>query len=1068
MGRKKKKSSAKKNVTPTKKPVGTVKNLRKPSLSGNTFSTQWSLTAAAKNKKAKNHWTSQYAEWTFDQVIPGGSSSSGTTSKKKAATKSVAKKKNAKKPSKKSGTKKAAKAKLKTFTGTLKATKKTFSTAASKAALSTGVKIGSSSTATSQNSALKALYNSVLNLTKTAATQTGQHYVRWANLSIKTTALSQKVDFAKYHPTVQGHYLTSVSLTIRGKNRKGLGKVRKSAAFVFSVPTTPAIDEVSFNTDDDGKLKAKITAVSEGAKHRFDTCWWITRQDNIDPAYQNATIVAGKSTFKADDYTPSYDVGDYGAVDYDHWMEFTFRAISRGCRGNSSEATPRRYIVAYPAVCNVKTIDVIRDQPKEWDPVNETWVDRGADEHNGLVIVNVGFSSKDKHPVDTTELWRLKSVARTPEQAAFASGWEKVTEDNGTVSAMKDTISAAYPPVGVRVWYRLVTKHGPFERIGTAFEAAELYHGPSKVSFIDARAVDDGEKPTAIELYYGFKTDEADGTQLEWSTLKNAVRSNTPPDTYDDLYVLGTEDAKAIMARYNVTGFNYVSQFFLTGLTEGEKYYLSGLRFAEGDNGRVLGDRTYWRDPGTKAIAPILFGLKPRNVELTVPRAVNPGKDYRVSWSFDSSFEQTAYTLFYVDGDGVNVLRERAVTNEMATTLSQDDILRAAYIDTESGHIGVTLRVLVETSGLKAMSSNATTVISEPPDCQIALPSNISTLTAQPLSFSYKVTQASNLLISVYAEGTSGEYVPGVDYIQAPGDVVWTGVLSVAANADEGDSPVIFKLPQTCEFHDNARYTLSVIAQNPTTGLQSEERTIEFEVNWARKAQAPSTASTISVDPDLRYAYISPRSPENYDSEHPDVCDVYRVTPDGAYLIQSSVKFGATIVDKYVPYSKTADLCYYLCTRTMDGDYEYLPFSYGLPGYMIRFDWGTGDRQRYLEVPYNLRIGDSYAKDFERRVHLDGTVTGHWNEGVQRDGSLQTDLIKLSEPRQKELVRELARYPGAVFVRTPDGCAYLADVQVSNFQTDYDSLVVPVTFDAKEIDLTPAYMAELLEGGSAG
>ena len=117
----------------------------------------------------------------------------------------------------------------------------------------------------------------------------------------------------------------------------------------------------------------------------------------------------------------------------------------------------------------------------------------------------------------------------------------------------------------------------------------------------------------------------------------------------------------------------------------------------------------------------------------------------------------------------------------------------------------------------------------------------------------------------------------------------------------------------------------------------------------------------------------------------------------------------------------------------------------------MRFDWQGGS----LELPYNLSIGDSYKKDVDIRKHMNGSVDGYWNRGVERTGSLSSDLIRLTQQDEINAARALARYTGPVFVRTPDGSAYEADVQVSDLSTE--GVLTAIAIDATEIGLTPEF-----------
>ena len=110
-----------------------------------------------------------------------------------------------------------------------------------------------------------------------------------------------------------------------------------------------------------------------------------------------------------------------------------------------------------------------------------------------------------------------------------------------------------------------------------------------------------------------------------------------------------------------------------------------------------------------------------------------------------------------------------------------------------------------------------------------------------------------------------------------------------------------------------------------------------------------------------------------------------------------------------------------------------------------------------MEVPYGLAIGDSYKKDVDIRHHMDGSVDGYWNPNIERTASLNTDIIKIVQPTEIDMARKLARHAGAVFVRTPNGSAYEADVQVTDVSIK-NIAVTSIAIDATEIGLTQEFM----------
>lgn len=184
-----------------------------------------------------------------------------------------------------------------------------------------------------------------------------------------------------------------------------------------------------------------------------------------------------------------------------------------------------------------------------------------------------------------------------------------------------------------------------------------------------------------------------------------------------------------------------------------------------------------------------------------------------------------------------------------------------------------------------------------------------------------------------------------------------------------------------------------------------------------------------------------------------DVYDVFRVTPDGPYLVAEGVALDAVVDDPWAPYGETH--YYRVRTRTVDGCEEYADYPYELWGKDLRIDWGG----RYIELPYDLSVSDQYEKDFEARRHLDGSVDGYWNQGAVKRGNLKTNIIKARDAERAAALRALGRHAGPCYVRLPDGCAYQADVQLSGIDRESDSFAMAVSISATEVALTADYMA---------
>ena len=66
---------------------------------------------------------------------------------------------------------------------------------------------------------------------------------------------------------------------------------------------------------------------------------------------------------------------------------------------------------------------------------------------------------------------------------------------------------------------------------------------------------------------------------------------------------------------------------------------------------------------------------------------------------------------------------------------------------------------------------------------------------------------------------------------------------------------------------------------------------------------------------------------------------------------------------------------------------------------------------------------------------------------------MKTKTVKFGDPDELRLVNDLAQYAGAVFVRTPEGSAFAANVNVDSRSWSYDKLIAAVSFSAQEITL---------------
>ena len=276
-------------------------------------------------------------------------------------------------------------------------------------------------------------------------------------------------------------------------------------------------------------------------------------------------------------------------------------------------------------------------------------------------------------------------------------------------------------------------------------------------------------------------------------------------------------------------------------------------------------------------------------------------------------------------------------------------------------------------------------------------------------------------------------------------------------------------LPSGLNLVDGARYIVHGFATETEFGVRSEERTTRMDIAWAHQSPDPSEDITVSAvdqmtpDGDRTIgARITLERPVNaFDT---DVYDVYRITKGGVFLAASDLPLECTLLDRYATFS-TEPMHYRIACRTRDGDVTWRDYPYLLQESddtfrsAMRIDWSGN----YVELERNVVPSDSYEKPFTAHTHLDGTVSGHWNEGTRRTMSVQAALVRTYDNAQREAIEELARYDGPCYVRTNDGVAFECNVQVDSINLNRNSIRIDISLTMTEIEPTGAFSAVVEE-----
>jgi len=824
---------------------------------------------------------------------------------------------------------------------------------------------------------------------------------------------------ASFYP-LSGDRLNFVKVSVRGTNSKGKGPWAE-ATRQFGPPAAPTVSALSQNADT-GVVSCTVkTDPGNEYAERHDTRVQVIVTDS-----RRGTWVAQDWTTTATEVTVSQDVPDRMTLAYGQYVQVTVKACARGYAGDSW--WPQQQItVSYPALATIHGVDArskdVRDK----------------------VTVRISTNSQWWQPVTGVRLQKLvSSTYRSAEAIPANAGWENTNiVDNDQCSALSVGVADLIPDPGRYTWVRLKTwnQHEALFYRYTAPARVQSLETPLPTAADDAVELAsltpgaDGRSAVAVMAWDRDGTDDSNLTQLTWSEDENAWRSTEGPEDYEFEWDDGPATVGGV--RYNKSATVHIA-----GLKEGTKYFARARRHMTGDN------ESY--GPWSKTLD-VLPTTAPSSVSLVAPAFVPRGSAIELSWTFDGGSTQTGWKVS--SGDVV--------------VASGSDALGSCVLDADRvGELAgssesVELAVSVSTGGAWVSSEACEVRLADPPVVSVDL---APTLTAQPVSFAVSCSTAATLSVVITSQGVQGD-LPGGTRTQPAGDCVWSEQLAPEWDEDGGALATTVTAPAGLDLWDRARYTVSVSATDEETGLRSAEVLAETEVAWAHQAPAPGDSIAVTpsdaTDEDGNRAITCDVALAASDGMAAgDVYDVYRVTSDGPYQIAADVPPGTTVTDPYAPYGGGA-LAYRVACRTPDGDVDWDDYPYELDADELRIDFGTS----YVELPYNLAVSDAWSKDFESRRHLDGTEEGYWNEGATRRGSLSTDLIRVEGAAAAVALRELARHAGQCFVRTPDGCAYAADVEVGGMAASYGSSALAVSLDATEVAPGPQWWATAPDDG---
>lgn len=808
-------------------------------------------------------------------------------------------------------------------------------------------------------------------------------------------------------------YLTCKVRPTQGKV-KGTRKSIVSATYPITAPKAPSLSAFSVDSST-GVVSVTVTAEADAAHaDRYDTEWYFSA---IDGRTGTELVGTRYGTSTSTSITLTVDASSYQALSYTQSIKCYVKARNRGLGGDSAWAE-RTYHLAFPAQATIRGVDV------------------SGTEATDKVTVGVSTNSSAQHPVTTVKLQRLVDVAySTADEVAQATGWEDAgATDNASCTALTTTVSGLVPSTaGNYTWLR-VQSIGAIEATLVRYSAPvrlDALHtdAPTASGDIVIASATPGEDGTTARVTVAWEpsgtTDSSTGTQLTWADKAEAWDYAKELENVYDF----TESDGSVT--HDGTTYQQSRTLIIPDLEEGQPTYVRARRYLEGDT-TTYGE---WSD-----IASIIPSVAPASVVLECDSYVAAGSGARFEWTFSGGSPQTAWQL--VTGGG-----EVMASGTDANGAAEVDAERLEELATQNV---VSVAVSVSTGGAWVTSDYRTLTIVQPPTLSLT---PVGTITAQPLTLAITTSaEQARAAVTITSDGIGGQ-TPLGQVPQPQGDTVWSGAFTPAVTG----GAATLSLPSGIDLRDDGAYTVQVSVTDLSTGLVSETATSAATVAWAHQAPYPDGFVTVTpvntFDADgnrTRAATIGLTPPTGYAST--DCYDIYRLTADGAALIGQSWPLTATVTDEYAPFGDGLDLAYRIAVRTADGDEAWTDVPYALGGDVIRIDWPSGP----VELPYDIAISDSYKKDYKVDGYLDGQRDAFHNQGVERTAGLSTNVIRIEDQETAARVRSLGEYPGTAFVRTPDGSAYEAVVEVTDLSTT--GPVLSVSIDTIEVRLGADHM----------
>lgn len=531
--------------------------------------------------------------------------------------------------------------------------------------------------------------------------------------------------------------------------------------------------------------------------------------------------------------------------------------------------------------------------------------------------------------------------------------------------------------------------------------------------------------------------EDATAAEVSWSDRPDAWESTEEPDTYE-------------------VGFERGSKLNVGGLEAGKVWYFR-VRLITDDGD----EKSYGLYSETEEL---LIASAPAIPVLDISASViDPNGEAIASWVYVSgdNTPQAHATLYTYSGGVYTPLltvgeEQTAVINPADLGWTVGDYLLAVQVESESGLFS-------------EISETVPVSVADPLTCSItqaSLTSKSVTIDGATYLEPYVLTEMP-MTVTVIGAGATGQTLLMIkrkeDYaIMRPDESDLTGY------ADEVVCQYVYtgEAQQTIEIgdvngklNDGATYYIEAIVTDRLGRTASDRYPADdpedyFKVIWDDQAIMPDAAASI-VDDD--YAKLTINKPNDW--QDGDTIDIYRLTADKPQMIAQGVEMDDDPVEYVDPYPTIGEHGgYRFVYRTKNGDdtmdstggnFAWLDIPVNLPSDEAIIDFNG----RRLFLAFNMKVSNTWKKEFEETKYLGGSIVGDWTAGTTREGSIDAVTVPMIDGTPFEALRDLAQWDSICHVRTIDGSVMTANIDLKDdFDSDTAGKIQNVSLDFTRVD----------------